>query len=221
MNNENEITIILADDHELLRDGFTTCFEQPGIRVLAVAKNGDELVQLVRELRPQVVVTDIRMPIMDGIAATAIIKKEFPATKVLPLSGFDEIGLIEEMRAAGADGFASKSAGNEELLSAVVALSRGREFYCSETAKRLLSLQIEPPPPGIHLTPKEVEVMKLVSRGMSNKEIAAALRIKTRTVETHRARLYQKTATRSPVQLALFCRRWTAHEGKELEGCVA
>jgi two-component system nitrate/nitrite response regulator NarL len=216
MEPQNDITIILADDHELLRDGFRASFRKLGLKVLATAKNGEELLQLVREHRPQVVITDIKMPAMNGIEVTAIIKKEFPDVKVLALSSYDEVNLIQEMKEAGADGFALKNTDNEELLNGIIALSRGREFYCTHTTKLLLSLQIEPPPADIHLTPREAQVMKLVSKGLSNKQIASELRIKTRTAEAHRAALYKKTDTNSAVTLALFCRRWEAYREKEV-----
>jgi two-component system, NarL family, nitrate/nitrite response regulator NarL len=207
MNNENEITVIIADDHELLCEGFRSVFEKAGIKVLAMANNGEELLQLVRQHRPQIVVTDIKMPVMDGIEVTAIIKKEFPQIKVLVLTNYDEVWLIKDMKEAGAEGFALKNARKEELLSGIHALKEGRDFYCSHTAKKLLTLQVKPLPPTVTFTPREMDVMKLMMKGYSNKEVASELRINGRTVEFHRANLYAKTGARSPVQLALFAQR--------------
>jgi two-component system response regulator NreC len=144
---QEPITVIIADDHELLCEGFQSAFQKEGINVVATAHNGEELVQKVREHQPQVVVTDIRMPQLDGAQATAIIKKEFPGIKVLALSAYNELGLIVEMKAAGADGFALKNTHNAELLLGLQALKEGREFYCTHTAKLMLDLHREPLPP--------------------------------------------------------------------------
>lgn len=126
MNAYTTINIVLADDHELIRDGFGVLIKKmPDIKLIGEAKNGKELLEVVRELKPDVVVTDIKMPEMDGIEATKLLTKEFPEIGIIALSMFDEKNLIAEMFEAGAKGFLLKNAQKDEIIEAIKAVNRG------------------------------------------------------------------------------------------------
>jgi DNA-binding NarL/FixJ family response regulator len=206
MNQDNNITVIIADDHQMLREGFCTLFKNTEVKVLATAADGKELLQLVKEHQPQVVVTDIKMPVMDGREVTRIIKKEFPQIKVIGLTAYDEVPLIKDMTEAGAEGVVIKNISREELLAGLHAVKEGRKFYCSHITEKLL--QTKPLPDTISLTSREVEVLKLIIKGLTNKEIANELGINARTVEFHRANIYAKTGTKNAMQLAIFAERF-------------
>jgi two-component system, NarL family, response regulator NreC len=214
MREQIPTTVILADDHEFLRDGLKAMFKKlKGVKLLSEASNGRELLEAVEKLKPEIVITDIRMPVIDGIQATAIIKEKFPAIRVIAFSNYDEENLIADMINAGADGYLLKNASKKELTEAINNVLAGKAYYCDSTSRKILNYFNEHKPgisrkeKEIHFTKREKEVLKLVCKGMTNKEIGKALNISVRTVETHRQSIQDKTGMRSAVSIALFASR--------------
>lgn len=207
MEKQTNITLILADDHEMIREGFCSLFRGTPISILATAADGEELLQLVREHQPQVVVADIKMPKMNGIKASAIIKREFPQIKIMAFTGFDETELIKSMLEAGATGFALKNTKRDELFNGIKMMLEDKPFFCNNTAAKLMELD-EPPKSPVDFTPREIEVIACISEGCSNRQISKRLGINVRTVETHRANIYKKMGVKTPVAAALFARKY-------------
>ena len=141
MKSTTPIKIVLADDHEIFRDGFKVMIKkQPSVQLLGEASNGEELLTLSRALRPDVVVTDIRMPGIDGIAATKQLIREFPSIGIIALSMFDEEQLIVEMLEAGAKGYLLKNAHKDEILEAIRTVYNDQTYYCDSTSAKLAQM---------------------------------------------------------------------------------
>jgi DNA-binding NarL/FixJ family response regulator len=208
------ICIVLADDHELLRDGFKAMLKKfKHVQVLGEASDGKQLLELVRKLEPQVVITDIKMPLLDGIESVKLIKEEFPTIKILALTNYDEESLIIDMIQAGADGYLLKSASKKEILDAIFTILSGKIYYCTTTSQKLLNHFNDNPicnarkEKDIKFTKRELEVMKLICRGMTNKEVGNELGISARTVESHKESIQEKIGGKSAVTIALFASR--------------
>jgi DNA-binding NarL/FixJ family response regulator len=207
MKRPDKITIILADDHELIRDGFRSFLKKlKEVELLAEASNGEELFALVRRFLPDIVITDVKMPLMDGIEATRMIKQRYPYIRVIALSNYDEMALINEMLEAGAHGYLIKNVAKHQLIEAIHAVRSGNTYYCSTTSAKVFThsqknLKYVPP---VVLTKRERELVKLISKGMSNQEIAIELRLSKRTVESHRLSVQEKLGLKTPVAIALY-----------------
>ena len=209
MNVHRVISIILADDHEILRDGLKSLFKKiKEVKLVAEASNGKELVQLVEQFLPDMVITDIKMPTMDGVEATRTIRQRFPQIKIIALSNYDEENLISEMINAGADGYLLKNTTKQELFQAVKTVMGGKAYYCNATSKKILSHLHQntntKKEKDIHFTKREIEVLQLFCKGMTNKEIGSHLGISARTVETHRQAIQDKTGLKGAVKIALY-----------------
>jgi DNA-binding NarL/FixJ family response regulator len=207
MNQATKTTLLFADDHVLIREGFRTLIKEiPNVKLLADATNGEELFVLTKKLLPDVVITDIRMPVADGIETTKNIKARFPDIKVIALSSYEEYELIQEMRDAGASGYLNKDIDSRELSNAINAVKAGKSYYCS-TALTVLSERIDHAtevPPPVPLTKRERELIPYIAKGMSNQEIAKLLHLSKRTVESHRWHLQEKLGLKTPVAIALY-----------------
>lgn len=194
------ITILLAEDHEIVRQGFRSLIKvERDIEIVGEAENGRTAVQLTRKLRPQVVVMDIAMPLVNGLEATHQILKAVPTTKVLLLSAHCDDKHIKNAIEFGASGFLLKQTSSHVLATAIREVQKGNSFFSASIAKRLLE-QYQKSPDGkrliqkrsVRLTSRELEVLQLVVRGKANKEIAAELGILIKTVEKHRENLMRK-----------------------------
>jgi DNA-binding NarL/FixJ family response regulator len=138
MSNDDAIRVVIADDHEIFRDGFRLTLKRAeNINLVAEAADGLELLRIVKEQKPHVVITDIKMPRLDGIEATRRILAEFPGLPVIGLSMFDEEDLVLEMIDAGAKGYLVKNADKHEVIEAINAVYRGEAYYCKQTSNRL------------------------------------------------------------------------------------
>jgi DNA-binding NarL/FixJ family response regulator len=207
------VRVLIADDQQLLRAGFRLILErQPGVEVVGEAANGTEAVSLVRRLGPDVVLMDIRMPDLDGIQATRLILAD-PATagtRIIILTTFDLDEYVYEALRAGASGFLLKDLPPEQLGTAVLTAGQGDTLLAPAVTRRLVehftaSGRPAAQQPGVNrLTPREVEVLKLLATGLSNAEIAAALFVAETTVKTHIARLLTKLGLRDRVQAVVF-----------------
>jgi DNA-binding NarL/FixJ family response regulator len=205
------ITIIFADDHELMRDGFRTLTKKFNeIKLIGEAKNGRELVEMVAERKPDIVITDIRMPVMDGIEATRVIKQKFPRIGIIAFSMLEEEHLIIEMLEAGAMGYLIKNTSKKELIEAVTAVHNGKHYYCDQTSATLFTYfqkkeRLDLVKPSLpEFTPRELEVLQLLCKGLKNKEIGHVLHISARTVETYREHVHQKTRAQTVAELVLW-----------------
>jgi two-component system response regulator NreC len=207
---DKPIRIILADDHEIFRDGLRVMLKkQPSIELLAEAGNGVDLIELTRKLRPDVVLTDIMMPKMDGIEATRNLLAEFPGLKIVALSMFDEENLIIDMLEAGAKGYLLKNAHKEEIVGAIRAVFADENYYCSSTSLKLAQLIARSRFSNIRtsqpeLTDKEKEVVCLICLQMSNKEIAGKLNLSIRTIEGYRERIQEKIKVKNVAGLVVY-----------------
>ena len=206
------IRILLADDHGVMRAGLRALLEAaPGIDIVEEAGNGEEAIHLAGELNPDILLLDIGMPGIGGIEATRRLKQSFPQMKVLILTAYEDESLLREAVTAGASGYIIKRAAQEELIAAIQAVSRG-DLYIHPAITRLL---FTAPSPAIStkkgaletLTPRETEVMRYIIRGYTNRQIAEAMFISTRTVEGHRASLFGKLGLKNRVELIEFAEK--------------
>jgi DNA-binding NarL/FixJ family response regulator len=204
------ISIVVADDHEVVRAGFAALLDtQPDFTVLAVAADGAQAVTACRELRPDVVLMDVRMPGTDGIEATRQLTAGDPAPKVLILTTFDLDEYVFDALRAGASGFLLKDVTAERLFEAVRVVAAGDALLAPAVTRRLISefARIQPPAAGsatpaalASLTPRETEVLRLVAEGLSNPEIAMRLVVTEETVKTHVSRVLAKLGLRDRTQ---------------------
>jgi DNA-binding NarL/FixJ family response regulator len=210
-------SILLVDDQELLRMGFRLVLEsQPDLEVVAEAADGHEAVTLVERLAPEVVLMDVRMPGLDGVAATRRIIASGSRSRVIILTTFDLDEYAYAALRAGASGFLLKDAPPADLLSAIRAVASGDAVVAPSTTRRLLETVAHrlPDPerdngaggvsPLAELTPRECEVLVAVARGLSNAEIAEALVLAEATVKTHVGRILAKLDLRDRVQIVVF-----------------
>ena len=207
------IKVLIADDQQLLRAGFRLILErQAGVEVVAEATDGSEAVAQARTHHPDVVLMDIRMPGLDGIQATRLILAD-PATaetRILILTTFDLDEYVYDALRAGACGFLLKDLSPEQLVAAVVAAPQGDALLAPAVTRRLIdhfTAPTRPPAPPAELsrlTPREVEVLRLLAQGLSNAEIATQLFVAETTVKTHIARLLTKLDLRDRVQAVVY-----------------
>ncbi len=205
------INIIMADDHEIFRDGFAVMFRKPsGIKLLGDARNGQQLVMLAEKLKPDVILTDIKMPGMDGIEATRILTEKLPQAAIIALSMFDDEPLVLDMLKAGAKGYLLKNAHKKEIIQAIHTVNDNKEYYCSQISARLARLIAASGIAGdgdairYAFSEKEMEIMRLICREFTNDEIAKELHLSVRTIEGYREKIMEKTAARNVAGLVVY-----------------
>ncbi|OGW78676.1 MAG: DNA-binding response regulator [Omnitrophica bacterium GWA2_52_8] len=194
------ITVMLADDHTVVREGLRMVLEtKKDIRVIAEARNGREAVELAKKLRPDVVVMDIAMPLLNGFEAAVQIMKAVTATKILVLSAHSDDEYIDRMIAIGASGFLIKQSSAEVLSKAIQEVKNGNTFFSADITKRLEKKNKQSlgrngifKKKNVRLSSREAEALQLIAEGKANKEIAAELGISIKTVEKHRQHLMEK-----------------------------
>lgn len=203
-------SVVICDDQELVRAGFRLILERAGISVLGEASDGVEVVPLVERTRPDVVLMDLRMPRRDGIEATRQVLSSRPATRVLALTTFDLDDYVYSAINAGVSGFLLKDVPPADLVHAIRVVARGEAMLAPALTRRLLDRFAAAPPTGRlpdalrQLPQRELAVLRLVARGMSNSEIAADLYLSEATVKTYVSRLLTRLAVRDRVQLAVL-----------------
>jgi two-component system, NarL family, response regulator NreC len=206
------ITIILADDHEIVRDGLRRIVEAEGdMEVIAEAGDADTARRRSSGLKPSVLVLDLNMPGDPSLATIPAIREGSPDTAVVVLTMQDDPAFAREAFRLGASAFVVKHAAGAELVDAIRAATRG-ETYINPVLGARLAVEPEGPPGG--LTPREVEVLRLVAAGYTNPEIAEQLVISIRTVETHRAAIHRKLDTKSRAEAVAFARDHGLLEGQ-------
>jgi DNA-binding NarL/FixJ family response regulator len=200
------IRVVLADDHDLVRSGIKALLTMvEGVQVIAEARDGRELVTLVESLLPDVVMTDISMPGMDGIAAIAEIHSRHPEVRLLVLSMYDTVDFVKRAVANGACGYLMKDAPPFELEQAVRSVMATGSYFSPAIAQRLL--QPSEPTADDELTHRQVEVLKLIAQGKASKEIAFDLGLSPKTVDVHRARIMERLHLNDIASLTLYAVR--------------
>jgi two-component system, NarL family, response regulator NreC len=187
------IQVLLADDHQIVRDGMKVFLEREGYKVNAEAHNGQEAVRLALKLEPEVVVLDITMPVLNGLDAAREILNNAPATKAILLSMHDESRYVLEGLRVGVRGFVTKTHAAEDLVHAIRQALRGMTYVSPELSQAVFqSIQMKTDVGADPLTPRERQVLQLVAEGKTTKESAQLLNISPKTAETHRARIMEK-----------------------------
>jgi DNA-binding NarL/FixJ family response regulator len=204
--------VLIADDDHLMRAGLVELLTaDPDIEIAGQASTGREAVEQTRRLAPDVVLMDVRMPDLDGIAATRELARTAPEARVLILTTFEEDDYVFGALRAGASGFLLKRTRPEDLIAAVHTIAAGDSLLSPSVTRRVIDRMAQQPTPELAghakldgLTPREREVLQLIARGMSNREIAAALVVEESTIRTHVKRILMKLNLRDRVQAVIF-----------------
>jgi DNA-binding NarL/FixJ family response regulator len=201
------IRVLVADDQALIRDSFRLLLDlEPDIEVVGEAGNGQEAVAQTRQLQPDVVLMDVRMPVLDGLAATRALTRAGSSARVLILTTYDADEYLYDAMRAGACGFLLKDVRREQFAGAIRTVAGGESLLHPTLTRRLVERFVQGPPPGGQpsvlgaLTERETEVLRLVGRGLSNSEIAAELFLGEATVKTHLGHVLAKLGLRDRVQ---------------------
>lgn len=203
------IRVLLVDDQSLIRQGLKALLElEADLQIVGEADNGQAAIALVETLQPDVVLMDIRMPLVDGVAATREIEKRFTNTKVLVLTTFDDDEYVAQAMQFGAKGYLLKDTPSEELAAAIRAVHKGYTHLGPGLFEKAIA-KVTPPPPSPpaswdDLTPREQEVLRLIAAGASNREIATRLYISEGTVKNHVTRILNQLGLRDRTQAAIF-----------------
>jgi two-component system, NarL family, response regulator LiaR len=199
-----KIRLLLVDDHVVVRQGLRMVLGlEPDLDIIGEANNGQEALTLIKKLNPQVVLMDLLMPVMDGVSAIRAVKKDYPDIEVVALTSVLEDRLVIDAVEAGAAGYLLKESGPEELIEAIRAAAKGEVRLHPKAQKRLIK-EVRTPEMRESLTERETETLRLIARGLSNKEIADKLSVSEVTVKTHVSSILSKLNLQSRTQAALF-----------------
>ncbi len=218
----DKIRLLIADDHEIYRDGLKLLLRKTkDIEIIAEAKDGFELVQLALEAKPHVILTDIKMPRLDGIAATKQIMNMQKGVAIIALSMFDEESLIVDMMEAGAKGYLLKNADKREIIDAIKTVHAGEEYFCKTANMRLAKLVLnfkgkqEAVVERNRFTEKELELVALICQEKSNKEVGEILCCSPRTVEGYKAKVMEKMQVKSTAGIVIYSIKHGLYEMNE------
>lgn len=224
---DQPVRLLITDDQRLLREGIASLLSlQPGIEIVGSAANGQEALAKTQKLKPDVILMDVRMPVMDGVEATALIKRQFPACKVLMLTTFDDEEYVIEALKAGASGYLLKTIPEDDLAQAIISVHKGIYQLDPVVAQKVVASlgagpkgatparpqptnPTGPNPPALAnagLTERELEVLKLTSQGLSNSEIARKLLISDGTVKNHISSILSRLGVRDRIQAIIYAR---------------
>jgi len=205
------LRLLLADDHAILRDGIRALLtDEPDLQVVGEAENGRQALDQARALRPDVVVLDIGMPLLNGLEATRQIRREVPEARVLILTMHQNEEYLAQVLAAGASGYVLKDVAGRELVSAIRQVAEGEPFFSPSMAKTLTAIYLrsleaeKTHDPYEDLTIREREVLQLVAEGFTNRQIAEMLSLSIKTVKTHRLHLMQKLDLHDRTELVKY-----------------
>lgn len=211
MNAETPVTLVIADDRPLFRLGMSQLMEQDSrLRVVGLAEDGQQALEIVHRERPMVVLMDVRMPVLDGIQATAAIHRKYPDVKVLMLSNFTSDGFVTRALEAGARGYLLKDAIPEAIISGVLAVAHGDMVMAGPVAERVLDLvthrvSLEEMNDG--LSGRELEILGMLAAGLATKQVAYRLQISEKTTRNHISRIYEKLGVHDRAQAVLYATR--------------
>ena len=207
---EKKFTIILADDHEIMLDGLSGIINsESNLSILALAKNGEELIECVKKTYPDICLIDLDMPKMDGLQASEVLIRLFPDIKILILTMHKERSLLKRMKYLGIKGYLIKTCDSDELVFAINKVLKGKTFFSNEisTNSFLGDINVSDIEKTSSLSKREHEIIRLLCDGDSNKKIADKLFISHKTVETHRSNIMQKLDVHNIAELIRFCYR--------------
>jgi len=193
------IRILLADDHQILREGIRRSFEAAGHEIVGEAANGAEAVEQALELKPEIVLMDLSMPVMDGVTATQQICEQLQDTQVVVLSMHDDVTKTRQALDAGANGYLSKGSSFSEVLSTVEAVAAGETGLSPELAISMLraAQDADPGPDGPLLSERQIEILQSIADGQTTKQVARSLGIAQKTVHNHLNSIYRRLDTQS------------------------
>ena len=204
------IKIIIADDHNVVREGLKVLIKKdPQLRVVGEAGNGEELLVILKSVPCDLIIVDIAMPEMDGLSALKEIKRLYPRLKVLMLSMLKDYEHFKNARIHGASGYLAKDDAGDELITAIKSVLKGKNYVSSSVTTLLAERQIRSLENGEYpsleiLTKRERQVLRLIAKGLANKNIAAKLKISVHTVENHRAHLSDKLGLNNTASLVKY-----------------
>jgi len=205
------IRVLLADDHEIFRDGFQIMLKkQSEIELVGQAENGAELIQLAAQLSPDIIITDIKMPRMDGIEATKKLHARYPDIGIIAFSMFDEDSLIVDMLEAGARGYLLKNTSKKEIYEAIKTVHNKGTYYCHNTSAKLAMMigesTFNPYKQDVkfEFNDRELEVIRLVCNELLSKEIAVAMNLSVRTIEGYREKIQEKMKVRNTAGIVIY-----------------
>jgi DNA-binding NarL/FixJ family response regulator len=208
------IQLLLVDDQGIIREGLRSLLEaKTDLQIVGEAENGQMAVELALSLKPDVILMDVRMPIMDGVAATRALTEKAPDIKVLVLTTFDDDEYVTQAIRCGAKGYLLKDTPSTELADAIRAVHKGYTQFGPGLIEKTLGgspSSVEPPPEFAQLTPREQEVLQLIAKGCSNREIAEQLYISERTVKNHVNSVLRRLNLRDRTQVAILASKWSS-----------
>ncbi|GAB4328871.1 MAG: response regulator transcription factor [Bacteroidales bacterium] len=201
--------VMIVDDHVIFRKGLRAVLEEiEFIKVVGEASNGHELLSMLKKQPADLILMDIKMPVMDGIEATRKVTEQFPDTRVIALTMFEEVSYFNKMIEAGASGFLLKKTTGDELRKAIEQVLMDGTWFSEEFIESVnVYMKPQMKKPAVQLTDREREVLEYICKGFSNAEIAATLGVSTRTVDGFRAKLLEKTGARNAPNLVMYAIR--------------
>ena len=204
------IKIIIADDHQLFIDGIKSILaKEIDLTIIGEANNGLEIIKLLEKgVQPDIIITDIRMPIIDGIAVTKILTKDYPKISILALSMYDQSADVIEMLEAGAKGYLTKVVAKNELIHAIQTLVKGEYYFCKDLPKDIKNwFKTKSSTVVKSLTRREKEILQLIAKGRTTVQIAAQLNLSRFTVDTHRKNIHNKLGIKTNTGLVNYALR--------------
>lgn len=207
-----KIEIILCEDHAIFRDGIKSTLEgEEKVKVIAEAENGKECLQLLEQHKPDIILMDINMPVMDGIECLKKVKEKFPEIMVIALTQYDEKRFIKQMLKNGASGYLLKSTSRREMMIAFNEVLKGRTYIADEASNNLQDLKEEDKSDALfpELSDREKEIIKMLCDGLSSKQIGEIHKISHHTVETHRSNIFKKIGVQNIAGLV----KWAVYNG--------
>jgi DNA-binding NarL/FixJ family response regulator len=205
------IRVVIADDHEIFRDGLALMLsKQKNIQLIGQAENGRQLVDMVLTLHPDIILTDIKMPLMDGVEASRFIIQKIPDAKIIALSMFDEENLVVDMLEAGAKGYLLKNADKKEILEALATVYENNTYYCRLTTARLASMIVKSrfsdskKTKPVEFNDREKEIIRFICQQDTAQQIADKLFLSKRTVEGYRTRILEKMNVKNTAGVVIY-----------------